>query len=296
MELTFLGTSSMSPTKDRNHSAIFLKYKNQGILIDCGEGTQRQMKISGIKIPDITKILITHWHGDHVLGIPGLIQTRSMSDTQNPLDIYGPNGIKKQIKDAFDTFDVRPTFKITITEVGTGEFFKNDDLSLHALPLKHNIPCIGYTFLEADRRRIKVDYVKKAGIKEGPLLGELQQGKTISWQGKKISAEQATILIPGKKITFILDTGLTQNCFKLADNADILVCESTYASQLEEKATERLHLTALEAAQIASKANVKKLVLTHFSQRYKNTQEIEEDARNAFDNVVCAKDFMRINL
>ncbi|MBI4140760.1 ribonuclease Z [Candidatus Woesearchaeota archaeon] len=293
MEITFLGTSSMCPTKERNHSAIFLKYKSHGILIDCGEGTQRQIKIAGIKIPDVTKILITHWHGDHVLGLPGLIQTRSMTETPTPMEIYGPKGIKKHIKNAFETFDVRPTFQINITEVGTGEFFKNEDFSMHALPLKHNIPCVGYTFNEADKRRINIENVKKTGIPEGPLLGDLQQGKTISWKGKKITPEQTTYLVKGKKITFIIDTGLTQNCFKLAENADILVCEATYASKLEEKATERNHLTSLEAAQIASKANTKKLILTHFSQRYKNTQEIEEDARNAFDNVVCAKDFMR---
>ncbi len=295
MELTFLGTSSMSPTKDRNHSAIFLKYKKEGILIDCGEGTQRQMKITGIKITDTTKIIVTHWHGDHVLGIPGLIQTRSMTETPTTMEIYGPKGIKKHIKEAFDTFDVRPTFQITVTEVGTGEFLKTDDFSIHALPLKHGIPCVGYTFIEADKKRINIDYAKKTGIPEGPLLGELQRGKTITWQGKKITPEEATYTIKGKKITFIIDTGLTQNCFKLAENADILICESTYASKLEEKATQRLHLTALEAAQIASKSNAKKLILTHFSQRYKNTHEIEEDARNAFDNIICAKDFMKIN-
>lgn len=286
----------MTHTKERNQSAVFLKYKSDGILFDCGEGTQRQVKIAGLKLPDITKILITHWHGDHVLGLPGMIQTMSASNYQGILEIYGPEGIKKHVKEAFDAFTTKQTFQINVTEVKEGIFFKNEDFTLEAVPLRHTIPCVAYAFIETDKRRINLQFTNKKGIPEGPLLGELQRGKTINWKGEKITPKDATTTTKGKKIVFLMDTAITKNCFKIAENADLLICESTYASELTEKAEDYLHLTSLEAAQIASKSNVKKLALTHFSARYKNTQEVEEDARNAFDNIVCAKDFMRIKL
>src|SRR3989338_10225640 len=123
MQITILGTSAMLPTKERNPSAVYLSYKSEGILFDCGEGTQRQMKIAGLKIPNITKILLTHWHGDHVLGLPGLVQTMSASEYQGTLEIFGPVGVKKQITDAFDAFHTTPTFQIKVTEVKEGIFF-----------------------------------------------------------------------------------------------------------------------------------------------------------------------------
>lgn len=296
MEIIFLGTSCMTHTKDRNQSAVYLSYKSEGILFDCGEGTQRQMKIAGLKMPNITKILITHWHGDHVLGLPGLVQTLATSDYNNTLEIYGPLGIKKNVKDAFDAFNTNLTFPVTVIEVKDGVFFENEDFKIEAQPLKHTVPCVAYAFIEKDRRRINLAVTKKLSIPEGPLLGDLQKGKTIEWKNKKITPEEATIIVPGKKLVFLMDTSMTKNCFKIAENADLLICEATYASNMKEKADEHYHLTALDAAQIASKANVKKLVLTHVSQRYKNTQEIEEDARTAFDKIICAKDFMKLTL
>ena len=167
---------------------------------------------------------------------------------------------------------------------------------LEALPLKHTVPCVAYSFIESDRRRINLQFTKKIGLPEGPLMGELQKGRTIEWKNKKITPEDATTTIAGKKITFLMDTSITRNCFRIAENADILICEATYSSDMKDKAEEHCHLTALEAAQIASKSNTKKLILTHISQRYKNTQEIEEDARTAFDRIICAKDFMRISV
>lgn len=296
MEITFLGTSCMTHTKERNQSAVFLTYKSDGILFDCGEATQRQLRIAGLKLPQITKILLTHWHGDHVLGLPGLIQTLSMSNHQKQVDIYGPPGIRRQVKDAFDAFRVKAAFPLTVNEVQPGTFFQNEDFMLQAAPLKHTIPCVAYAFVEKDKRRIDIAVTKKLNLPEGPLLGELQRGNTITWENKKITPEKATQLIKGKKIVYLMDTLLTKECFQIAQEADILICEATVTSELKEKAEEYHHLTALEAAQIASKANAKKLILTHFSQRYKNTQEIEEDARTAFDNIVCAKDFMHLRL
>ena len=296
MEITFLGTSCMVPTKERNNSAVFISYKSEGILVDCGEGTQRQMKITGIKIPKVTKILISHWHGDHVLGIPGLLQTLGASEYEKTLEIYGPKGTKEHITAMFKAFVFDRPFEIKIKEVEKGVFFENDNFKLEALPLKHGIKTIGYSFIEKDRLRIDVSAAKKLGLKEGPLMGRLQQGETITFKGKKIKPEQATYNVKGRKIAVVSDTTPCENCYKLAQDADILICESAYTSKLEGKALQYKHMTAKEAALIASRSNVKQLVLTHFSARYKNTLELQEEAQTIFDNVRCAEDFMKIRI
>lgn len=296
MQLTFLGTSCMMPTKERNPSAMYLEFKGEGILFDCAEGTQRQMRICGISLAKVHKILVSHWHGDHILGLPGLLLTIASLDLNRGVDIYGPRGSKKAFQQLFGGIEFESKFNIKIHEVHEGMFFENEDYALESMPMKHPVPCVGYSFIEKERRRIKVDYVKKLGIPDGPLLGKLQRGESVEFKGKKITPEDATTLIKGRKLTFITDTLMNKNCALLAANADLLVIDSTYTSKLRDKAEEHGHLTALEGAQVASQAGVKKLVLTHFSARYKNTLELEEDARTAFDNVVSAYDFMRITL
>jgi len=298
MEITFLGTSSMVPTKERNHSAIFINHKNQGILVDCGEGTQRQMKITGIKLVKINKILISHWHGDHVLGLAGLLQTLSSSSNTytGVMEIYGPPGMTKQFELLKEALSFELTFEVKLIEVKPGVIFSNNDFRIEVAKLDHSVPSFGYSLIENDVRHIKTDVIKKLGIPHGPLLGKLQDGENIKWKNKTVTSEQTTKLTVGKKLTIIADTALCKSCIDLAEDADILICESTYANNLEEKAEQYKHLTAGQAGLIANKANAKKLILTHFSQRYKNTQDIEEDARTVFDNVIAAKDFMRVSL
>jgi len=294
MQILFLGTSSMVPTKERNHSSILISYGSEGILIDCGEGTQRQLKIAGIKLAKITKILISHWHGDHVLGIPGLIQSMGSSDYSKTLQIYGPKGTKKIMKKLFETFFFDGKINIDIQEVQSGRFFENKDFILETKQLEHNITTLGYSIIEKDKRKIDMKYIKKMNIPVGPLIGKLQSGKNIVWKGKKIDAEKATRIVKGKKVAIINDTVPCKGADKLAENSDILICESTYSSDLEDKAKEYYHMTSKQASELANRSNSKKLILTHFSARYKNTQKLEDDARNYFDNVLCAKDFMKI--
>lgn len=296
MELVFLGTSSMVPTKERNHSAMLLLYEDEGILFDCGEGTQRQLRFAGIKPTRITKILISHWHGDHILGLPGLIQTLGTSEYAAVLKIFGPAGTKQRFKFMKEAFAFEEKIQLEVFETESGIVFDEDRFYIEALPLEHAIETLGYNFVEKPRRKIKTDVVKKLGVPQGPLLGKLQNNENIEWKGKQITPNETTFLEEGKKITFITDTLLTDNCLKLAKDADILVCEATYISALEEKAEQYKHLTAKQAAFIANKANVKKLVLTHFSQRYKTTLEVEEDARELFNNIICAEDLMRIRI
>jgi len=296
MQLTFLGTAAMVPTKDRNHSGFFLDYKDEGILFDCGEGIQRQFRMAGIKITRVTKILISHWHGDHVLGLPGLIQTLGAREYSGVLEIYGPVGTKERFKAMFDAFVFDRRLDMKIEEVKEGIFFQNKNFSLEAFELEHKVKTFGFRFVEEDRRRIDVKAVKKLGIPPGPLLGKLQDNKVVTFKGKKISPKDTTYTVEGKKIAYIADTVLCNNCYKLAKDADVLVCESTYASNLLSKAEEYYHMTSKQAALIASKANAEKLILTHFSNRYKNTQELEEDARNVFDNTLCAYDLMKVKV
>ena len=286
----------MVPTKERNQIAVFLSYGSEGILLDCGEGTQRQFKIAGISVTKVTKILISHWHGDHVLGLPGLIQTLSSMEYNNRLEIYGPEGTKKRMESMFEAFIFDKRINFVVKEVKSGIFFENNEFQLEAHPLEHGIETLGYRFVEKDKRKINMKKVKKFNIPIGHLLGKLQQGMPIEYNGKKINAEDVTYVEQGKKVAFITDTVLCNNCYKIAQDADLLICEATYSSKLVDKSEEYGHMTAKQAAQVSNKANVKKLILIHFSARYKNTQELEEDARNIFDNVICAKDFMRIEL
>ena len=296
MQIIFLGTSCATPTKDRNHSSFLLNYRDEGILFDCGENTQRQLKIAGIKPTKITKVLISHWHGDHVFGLPGLIYTLGMSEYNQTLRIYGPKGTKKYFGNMINSTADSPRIKIEIKEIDKGIFYDGRWFKLEAAKLEHRCPTLGYSFIEKNRRRINLSYIKKLGIPEGPLLGKLQEGKNITFKGKTINIKDATHLVKGKKISFVADTRVCNGAYDLAKDADLLIAASTYASKDKDKAEKHSHMTAEEAGLIASKSNVKQLILTHFSQRYKNIHDLEEDARNVFDNSIAAKDFMKFNL
>lgn len=295
INITFLGTSSMIPTKERNHSSILISYKNQGLLVDCGEGTQRQLRIAGIKPSKITKLLITHWHGDHVLGIPGLIQNLAAHNYKQTLEIYGPKGSKKYLKNLLSGIVMQEKIKCEIKELSSGIFYKKDFV-LETTPLDHITPCLAYSFKEMDRRKINLNYLKKFNLAQHPLLGDLQKGKNIVYKGKKISAQKATTVIPGKKITIIMDTAPTKNAVKIAKNSDVLIVESTWSKELEKFVMKRKHMTAELAAKMAKQAGAKKLILTHFSQRYKDMKQLEVEAKRIFKNVVLAEDFMQINI
>jgi len=296
MQILFLGTSCAIPTKDRNHSSFLVSYGSEGILFDCGEGIQRQLKIAGIKPTKITKILISHWHADHVLGLPGLISTLGMSEYDKTLRIYGPKGTKEYMSHMYKASVFEQRIKVEIIEVDEGRFYNGKDYALEAYSLEHMKNTIGFRFVEKDKRRINISFIKKLGIPEGPLLGKLQDGNSITWKGKKVNVEDTTSVVKGKIIAYITDSIPGKNSMKIAQDADILISESTYDSKLEDKAEKYKHMTAKQAGLIANQTNVKKLVLTHFSPRYKDVHELEEDARNVFDNVVAAKDFMKINL
>lgn len=286
----------MVPTKDRNHSGIFITYNTHGFLFDCGENIQRQFKIAGIKPTKIDKIFISHWHGDHVFGLPGLLNTLSASGYEGELEIYGPKGTKEHFSFLGKAFESKITIPIRVVEQSNGILYEDDEIYVEAFPLNHHVPTMGFRVVEKDRLRIHVAKAKKLGIEEGPIMGKLQKGSDVVVDGKKIKFEEVTYCVPGVKVGYIADTRLCENMLKIAKDADILISESTFTTELEQKAEEYFHLTSLQAAMIASKANAKKLILTHFSQRYNDVTLLVDEAKQAFKETVAAHDFMKIKL
>lgn len=297
MKITFLGTSSMVPTKERNTSAILLSYKGEDILIDCGEGTQRQLKLANVSPTKIKRVLITHWHGDHVLGIPGLLQTIASSQKESQLEIFGPIGTKKFLENMSKMFSPYSKLRFIPHEIKEeGKIIDEKDYEIHAKPVIHSTHCLAYSFKEKDKRKINLKYTRRFGLVKHPLLGQLQKGKAIEYKGKKITPDKATTIKYGIKVTLITDCEKTKDLEKFAAKSDILISESTYSEDLIDMAKEKKHLTSKQAAGIAKNAKVKKLVLTHFSQRYKTTKELEKEAKTIFKNTVAAKDLMTLNI
>ena len=296
MNLTFLGTSQAIPTEKRNHTAMLLEYDDETLLIDCGEGTQRQFRKAHINPCKLTKILISHWHGDHVLGLPGLLQTLALNNYNRTLDIYGPRGTKRYAELMLNMFIFAGKIDVRIHEIEKGIFFENNKFQLEAFPLMHSAHCLAYVFKEKDKLRIDKEKLKKLKLK-GPVIGELQRGKDVTFNNKKIKAKDLTYEQKGKKIAFIMDTKLCDGCFDAAKDADILISEATYSKELEDKAEEYGHLTSAQAGQIAKKSKAHELYLTHISQRYENIPHvILGEARKVFKNTKLAEDLMRIEI
>jgi ribonuclease Z len=294
-EITFLGTGCMQPTKQRNHAAVLLTHKKENILFDCGEGTQRQMRIAGIKPSKITRLCITHFHGDHVFGIPGLMSSMGADEYAKKLQVYGPKGTKKYFEHLFKSFAAKDIIEHEIHEVDSGIFFENEEFALETQKLNHSVLCYGYKFIEKDKLRINVSKAKKLNL-SGPILGRLQQGNAVIVDGKKIKVEDVTYSVPGKIISYVTDTAICNGVNKLAENVDLLILEGTLLDNLKKNAFKSKHLTVKQAALIASENNSKKLIVTHISQRYKDTNEIVAEARDYFDNSIIAEDFMKIKV
>jgi len=294
IKLVFLGTSAQIPTARRNHPATLLTYEGENILVDCGEGTQRQFRKARLNPCKVTRILITHRHGDHVFGLPGLISTFDVSGYNKILYIYGPKGIKRFLESFLGLDYVKRSFEIKIEEV-SGRFFEADDFYLEAEKMEHGIPTNAYAFVKKGQRRIDREKLKKSKLPSGPLLKKLKEGKDIVYEGKKYLAKNLTYSEGDKKISFMLDTLVNKNIVPFVKNSDLLICESSFLADSEngEKlAKEHMHLTAKQAGEIAKKSKSKKLILTHISQRYdKDIKNLLAEAKKVFKNSSVAEDF-----
>ena len=299
IKITFLGTGSMIPTKKRNHQAIFVSYRNEGILIDCGEGTQIQMIKAGIQFSKVTKILLSHWHGDHTLGLIGLITSRTTLAPGKKIEVYGPKGTKKKIKTLLEIYGTH-TFAdyggLTVHDIEEGKFFGNTDFELESVKLEHSLSSYGFIFREKSKRKVDTKKLERVGLTSGPVVGKLVNGKKIKYKGKTIKPEEVSDLVKGKKIGIIADTRTCKGAEKIAKDCDLLISESSYNSEMSHKAKEYTHMTSQQAGKIAAKQGVKTLVLTHFSARYRNCDDLLKEAKKEFKNTVCASDFMEIKV
>ena len=303
IKLVFLGTSAQIPTAKRNHTAMLLTYEGENILIDCGEGTQRQFRKARMNPCKISRILITHRHGDHVFGLPGLISTFDLSGYNKTLYIYGPKGIKRFLENFLGLNYVKRNFEIKITEVvpkgmtsntkdGGLKFFETDDFYLEAEKMEHGVPTNAYCFVKKAQRRIDKAKLKKSKLGSGPLLKKLKEGKDIVYESKKYLAKNLTYTEGDKKVSFVLDTLDNKKIIPFVKDSDLLVCEASFDDEMKDMAKEHLHLTAKQAGEIAKKSKSKKLILTHISQRYeKDLKKLLAEAKKVFKNSSIAEDF-----
>jgi ribonuclease Z len=300
LTVTFLGTSGSVPTSKRALPAIVFRRKDELLLFDCGEGLQRQMIQANIGFHRKMKVFVTHMHGDHVLGLPGLLQTMSLLERERKLDIYGPIGIKAFVEAIKQTVQFALTFPINVYEIeDEGIVCREKEYEIHATWVEHVIPSLAYALVEKPRSgRFFPEKARRLGVEEGPLWAKLQQGTNIRLpNGRVIKSEEVTgPLRMGRKIVYTGDTKPTENLAKLAENADLLIHDATFDDELIERALEDGHSTPSQAAETAKRANVKWLILTHISARYRDGSVLVEQARKIFSKADVAEDLMKIDI
>jgi len=298
MRLIFLGTGGSIPSVKRNLTATALQYESEVLLFDCGEGTQRQFMISDLSFMKVRKVFITHLHGDHFLGLPGLIQSMGFHGREEPLHIFGPGGVVELVENIVSLGYFAPGFDIFVKEMKDGEKVDFTGYSVQAIGVDHSVPALGYVFQEADRPgRFLVERARELGIPEGPLYRELQQGKSIEIDGRIITPRE--VLGPprrGRKVVFSGDTRPCESVRKAAENADVLIHEATVDSSLKEKASEFGHSTAEEAARLAREACVRHLYLNHISNRYEDVSVLQREAESIFPGARVAEDLMAVDV
>ncbi len=298
LEITFLGTGSAVPLPNRGHPSIHIRYSGYRFLWDCGEGTQVQLRKAKLSSLKISHVFITHWHGDHFLGLPGLIQSMNLEGRTKPLVVFGPKGIDEFMPKILELGYYDKTYEVEYWEAKPGILWETEEFTVSAFPVEHGTPAVGYVFQEKPRRKMLEDKLRELGIPRGPLWGELQKGNEIEWKGKIIRPEQVTLEIPGRKIVYTGDTRPCESTIEAAKDADLLIHDATFSHDVLERAKETWHSTAREAGRIAREAGVKQLVLTGFSKRYKDEELVKlwEEAKKEFDNVVIARDLEKIEL
>lgn len=297
MEITFLGTSSAVHSYERNHPSIALKAFGDVMLFDCGEGTQRQLIYAKVSPMKISKIFITHFHGDHILGLPGLLQSMNFRGRDTKLTIYGPKGLNI-LKDAiFSLGYCKIEFPIEFIEIESGIVEETEEYIIKSQKVNHRVPCLAYSIEEIKKPRFLREKAIELGVPVGPDFGRLHNGEEIEIDGRVIKPEQ--VLGPprkGRKITYSGDTTPCEEMIELAKDSTLLIHESTYVNEDKDKAEERFHSTSSDAALIAKESNSKQLILTHISTKYQSTDLLLDEALEIFENTEIAKDLKKIEL
>ncbi|MFR5008072.1 MAG: ribonuclease Z [Limosilactobacillus vaginalis] len=300
MQLEFLGTGAGSPSKQRNVTSVALKLLeelNEIWLFDAGEATQHQILHTTIRPRKVTKIFITHLHGDHIFGLPGFLSSRSFQGENEPLTIYGPVGIKKFVMTALQVSESRLSYPLKFVEIDhSQELFNERGFKVTTMSLDHKIACYGYRIEEADHPgELQVDKLRQDNIPSGPIYGQLKAGKTVKLDDGRVIDGKNYIgkPQPGRIIAILGDTRQTPNAVVLAHKADVLVHESTFAKNEAKMAHNYYHSTSLQAAEVAKQAGVKKLLLTHISARYtgKAAYQLAYQVRDVVPDTRVVNDF-----
>ena len=298
MKLVFLGTSAAQPTEFRGLSCICLEREGEILMFDAGEAAQISYLKSGLGWNKKMKIFVTHLHGDHCIGILGILQTMTMQHRTEPLEIYGPSGIEEFISANIKVLNFGLSFPVLISKVNEGMIFDSKAYSVYACKANHSITAYSYLFEEKDKPgRFNLEKAKELGIPEGHLWKKLQDGNNIEVDGKIIKPNQVLgERRMGKKIGISGDTMPTKNLEEFFKNCDYLVFDSTFLDEIKEKAAETCHSTAKQAAVLSKNANVKNLILTHFSARYRDEVRHMDEAKEIHDSVITAKDLLEITI
>jgi ribonuclease Z len=300
IEITFLGTTAGIPTKLRNHPSLYLKYKSENefsYLFDCGEGTQRQILFSGLNFMKINEIFITHWHADHFAGLLGLIESMSLEDKKTPLTIFAPEA-EKFVTMLLNLGYSTKNFAVVPKNVNPHgnqieKILETREFVINAIPVKHGIPAVAYSFQEKDRINIDRERAKNFGLpKQGFIYRKIKKDGKAIFRGKEIRLEDISTVEKGKKVVYSGDTMPCNNIIKLAEGADLLIHDSTF---FEDFGGDYRHATFEDVLRIAEKAKVKKIILTHISRRYQDIRKLKEIIRNHPD-VRLAKDLMNVVL
>lgn len=295
-EILFLGTSASAPSANRGLSAQIVSHNEYRFLVDCGEGTQRQILQSGIGFKRLTRVLLTHGHLDHILGLAGLLSTFLRWEAIDEFEVYGSRGTLERVKTLL--FDVvlrgkQPPMPLRIVEIKPGVVFEAEDFTVTAFPVTHRgADSLGYVFEEKARRPFLSEKADALGVPFGPERRELVNGNSVTLpNGQRINPEDVLgEWQKGSKLVVVGDTGRIDNLLEVCKDADVVVVESTYMDEEAEMAGQFSHLTARMGAELAQKAGVKKLILTHLSRRYR-AKDVLAEAQSVFANTVVARDF-----
>jgi len=295
-ELIVLGTASQVPTRYRGHNGYLLRWDAEGILFDPGEGTQRQMIFADVSVSQVNRICITHFHGDHCLGLAGISQRISLDRVPHEVQVHYPASGQvyyERLRQASIFHDVAHVRGVPIE--GPGELWRGRDLTLSARRLDHGVDTYGYRLQEADSRRMLGDRLHEVGVRGAATRRLIDEGR-VEVDGREVLLEDVSEPRPGQSMAFVMDTRLCDGAFELAQGVDLLVCESTYLSSEEREAHDHGHLTARQAGRIARESGARRLVLTHFSQRYGSLEPFLEEARLEHDDVVAVVDGERVSV
>jgi ribonuclease Z len=297
LSVLFLGTAGAAPSAHRGAPGHLVRRGGDRILVDCGEGTQRQLLRSGVGLVDVDDVFITHCHADHVLGLPGMLKTFALRAREAPLQLYGPSGLAELMATLRPVIG-RLTYKVDVRPLSPGDAVERDGYRVHAFATDHHVPSVGYALVEDERPgRFDIDAARDLGVPEGPLFGLLQHGEPVTLDTGVTIRPDAVVgeTRPGRTVVFSGDTRPCKELFQACVGADVLVHEATFLEEEADRAAETGHTTALQAGRLAREAGVRLLALTHISTRHPG-REILAEARSEFPAAVLPRDFDSIEV